>query len=98
MKARDIHDRLKKNYAEFKEVQQMLSTIQPQVVTQNIREQVSQFFKNLRRKLDDSETEVMKLIKGSKNLKAFLEKSESLQDSVNDDIVGMIEEENTLVS
>ena len=40
----------------------------------------------------------MKLIKQSNNLKEFLEKSESLQDSVNDEIIEMIEEENNLVS
>lgn len=41
LKARDIHDRLKANYLEFKEVQGLLNEVQPQVVTQNIRLQVS---------------------------------------------------------
>ena len=40
----------------------------------------------------------MKHIKKSSNLQAFLEKTDSLQESVNSDIVEMIEEENNLVS
>ena len=42
--------------------------------------------------------EVMQGIKQSKTLQAFLERSEALQESVNDDIVDMIEEENSLVT
>ena len=40
----------------------------------------------------------MHSVKGSKTLQAFLERSEALQESINDDIVDMIEEENSLVS
>ena len=37
-------------------------------------------------------------VKHSKTLQAFLERSEALQESINDDIVDMIEEENNLVT
>ena len=37
-------------------------------------------------------------VKQSKTLQTFLERSEALQESINDDIIDMIEEENSLVT
>ena len=76
----------------------MLNEVQPQVVTQNIRIQVSQFFTELKQKLNDIEMDVMQSVKKSKVLHDFLDSSEALSEEINDDIIDMIEEENSLVN
>jgi len=40
-KARDIHDEFRANYERFQEVQDLMSQVQPQFVTQSIRFKVA---------------------------------------------------------
>ena len=72
--------------------------MQPQVVTQGIRINVSQLFEKLKAQLDSVEIEVMDSIKQSATLQQFLESAERLQDEVSDNLVDFIEEENQLVT
>lgn len=96
--ARDIYDTFKDNYVKFQEVQVLLSQVQPQIVTQNIRIRVSKLFEQLKNQLDSVEVEVMDQIKRSETLQLFLESSERLQEEVNDNLIDYIEEEHDTVS
>jgi ribosomal protein S17E len=94
MKAREIHDRFKQNYSDFQQVLHKMQEVQPQAVTQSIRNQVSSYFANVRSKFDDIEMEVMNSIKHSQGLQTYLQSAESLTGCLNDDIIDFVEDEN----
>ena len=79
-------------------MQALLSQVQPQFVTQNIRIRVSKLFERLKAQLDAVEVEVMDSIKRSETLQQFLESSEKLQEEVSDNLIDYIEEEHCTVS
>ena len=67
--AREIKDEFDTEYYRLMKNRANLEEFTPSLVISNIRQQISQFFLMIRKKLDEIETEILKKIKDSDSLR-----------------------------